>query len=231
VVAVGGDVRADFEAGRPAFLPPEFDWVVGCSYRGQPTVRADVRNAIGANMSLRRGVLLQVGAFESSLGRVGVRPLGCEETELCIRAAAMTGGRVVLQPSARVHHHVPAARTTWAYFRSRCYSEGLSKAAVARLAGTSRGLASERRYVTRTLPAGVLGGLRDVIRTRRTQGALRAAAIVIGLLLTIVGYLVGSAKLRSRRRDAHASDTDRAGSAARPGVEPTSTAEARGAVA
>lgn len=200
VLAVGGHVEASFEGRRPDFLPPEFDWVVGCSYRGLPRVPADVRNVIGANMSFRREVFERAGGFEVSLGRIGDRPLGCEETELCIRATSTSpGGRVVLQPAARVHHCVGTARATWAYFRSRCYAEGLSKAAVARLTGADRGLASERTYVTRTLPAGVVDALSDAVLLRRRGGLARAAAIVAGLTLTTVGYAVGTVKLRSGR--------------------------------
>ncbi|HMA47773.1 MAG TPA: glycosyltransferase family 2 protein, partial [Frankiaceae bacterium] len=51
VVGVGGAAVPHFVAGRPVWLPPEFDWVVGCSYRGQPVRPAPVRNFIGANMS------------------------------------------------------------------------------------------------------------------------------------------------------------------------------------
>ncbi len=89
-----------------------------------------------------------------------------------------------------MHHHVPAARCTWAYFRSRCYSEGLSKAAVARLAGAGAGLSSERRYVTRTLPGGFGRGVADGLLGRRA-GFARGAAILIGLAWTTAGYVVG----------------------------------------
>ncbi len=206
VVAVGGHVVPAFDGPRPRFLPPEFDWVVGCSYRGLPTVAAQVRNVIGANMSFRRSVFDEVGGFAVTLGRIGSRPLGCEETELCIRATANGSGRVVLQPTARVHHQVPAARTTWAYFRSRCISEGLSKAAVSRLTGSGRGLASERTYASRTLPLGVGSALVDTVRTGRPSGVIRAAAIVAGLGMTTTGYVLGS--LRSRSRNAPAVPTE-----------------------
>jgi GT2 family glycosyltransferase len=196
VLGVGGGVEAAFEGDRPGFLPEEFHWVVGCSYRGQPTSTSTVRNMIGANMSFRREVFARAGGFEESLGRVGATPLGCEETEFCIRAArALPGGRVMLEPAARVHHEVPAGRTTWSYFRSRCYSEGLSKAAVARLAGAERGLASERRYVSRVLPAGVARGVGDAV-SGRPSGLVRASAILTGLALTTVGYLSGTVRLR-----------------------------------
>ena len=200
VVGVGGGVVPDFEGERPAFLPAEFDWVVGCSYVGQPSTSAVVRNVIGANMSFRRAAFERAGGFATSLGRVGDRPLGCEETEFCIRATtAWRGGRVLLQPGAQVHHHVPGSRASWSYFRSRCYAEGLSKAAVARLAGAGPGLASERHYVTRTLPGGVRRGITDALLRRRRGGLARAAAILIGLTWTTAGYTLGTIRLRSGR--------------------------------
>jgi glycosyltransferase involved in cell wall biosynthesis len=85
VVGVGGLIEPLWPGARPPVLPAEFDWVVGCSYEGLPTDTAPVRNLIGANMSLRRDVFGMVGGFRTDVGRVGTRPLGCEETELCIR--------------------------------------------------------------------------------------------------------------------------------------------------
>ena len=64
----------------------ELDWIVGCTYTGQPTERAEVRNLMGCNMSFRREVFERIGGFAEEIGRIGKNPLGCEETELCIRA-------------------------------------------------------------------------------------------------------------------------------------------------
>jgi GT2 family glycosyltransferase len=187
VVAAGGAVRPRWDAGRPAWFPPEFDWVVGCSYRGLPTATAEVRNLIGANMAFRRAVLDAVGGFRDGLGRVGRVPLGCEETELCLRiGAAVPGGRVVYDPGSVVTHRVPAARAGPRYFAARCWGEGLSKATVARLAGRRRALAAERRHAFRTLPAGALRALRD-------GAPHRGAAIAAGLAITTLGYVRGRA--------------------------------------
>ncbi len=88
------------------------------------------------------------------------RPLGCEETEFCIRLTQRMPGAVLLfEPSAGIGHRVPAARETFRYFRARCYAEGLSKALVTRSVGSGDGLASERSYAFRTLPLGALKGL------------------------------------------------------------------------
>ncbi|MFE9654998.1 glycosyltransferase [Micromonospora sp. NPDC006431] len=198
VLAVGGHALPAWEEERPRWLPPEFDWVVGCSFTGQPTEVTPVRNVIGCNMSFRRSVLNRTAGFDPALGRVGRTPVGCEETELCIRIRQLEPDGVVLyEPAARVRHRVTVDRTTWRYFRQRCFSEGRSKAVVARLVGSDAGLATERTYTRRTLPAGVRRGLRQV-RAGDRAGLLRSGAIVAGLLVTAAGYVSAQAMRASQ---------------------------------
>jgi glycosyltransferase involved in cell wall biosynthesis len=190
-IGVGGAIEPRWPDRRPGWLPEEFDWVVGCTYRGMPERRAPVRNLIGANMSFRREVFAHVGGFRGGLGRLGTRPLGCEETELCIRARQHWPRAVmVYEPRARVHHRVAPHRARWGYFRSRCHAEGLSKAMVSRCVGAGDGLATERTYTMQTLPGGVLRGVADALRGD-PSGCARAAAIVMGLAMTAAGYLEG----------------------------------------
>ncbi|MBV8086634.1 MAG: glycosyltransferase family 2 protein [Chloroflexi bacterium] len=192
VMAVGGAVEPLWLGGRPAWFPEEFQWVVGCSYRGLPRNASPVRNLIGCNMSFRREVFQRIGGFRPGLGRIGKVPLGCEETELCIRATSVFPEATILyDPSARVHHRVPPSRTTRQYFRSRCYAEGLSKAVVARCVGAQDGLASERAYTLRTLPSGVLRGFGDTMLRADVAGATRSAAIIEALACTAWGYMRG----------------------------------------
>ena len=196
VVGAGGWIEPDWSVRRPPWWPSEFDWVVGCSYRGLPEEPSPVRNFIGANMSFRRARLLAAGGFRTDLGRVGTRPLGCEETELCIRLTRARPDAVLLiDDRAVIHHRVPGPRERFRYFRTRTYAEGLSKALVARSVGADKGLESERRYTTRVLPAGVARGLRDALLTR-PGGAGRAGAIVAGVLTAVGGYVVGSVRVR-----------------------------------
>jgi GT2 family glycosyltransferase len=193
VIGAGGFAEPSWDAGRPGWFPEEFDWVVGCSYRGMPESTAAVRNVLGCNMSFRREAFELAGSFSPMVGRVGARPVGGEETEFCIRLAASSPERVIVyEPTARVLHRVPAARGRWSYFRSRCIAEGVSKAVVARLSpGGGRALTTERRYVTHTLPAAVARGLAAAVMRRDPQGPARAAAVIAGLLLTTAGYLAG----------------------------------------
>jgi GT2 family glycosyltransferase len=191
VVGVGGYAEAMWAESRPRWFPTEFDWVVGCTYRGMPTEAAPVRNLMGCNMSFRREVFAEVGGFTPHIGRLGTKPVGCEETELCIRIGQRHPQAVILfDPRAVVHHNVPASRARFSYFRSRCYAEGLSKAAIAALVGAEDGLSAERRHTVRILPAGVLAGLRAALRGD-VAGIGRAGAIIAGVSLAAVGYVLG----------------------------------------
>jgi len=193
VLGIGGPVIPLWLDKAPTWLPEEFYWVVGCTYRGMPQSAQAIRNPIGANMAFRREVFDTVGGFRSGIGRVGTYPVGCEETELCIRARQHWPGRIFLyQPQAAVFHRIPGNRTGWHYFCARCYAEGLSKAVVARFVGVKDGLASERTYSLRTLPHAVVRNLIDVLFHDDLTGLLRAGAIVVGLVVTIVGYFMGS---------------------------------------
>jgi GT2 family glycosyltransferase len=189
VLGVGGEIEPDWATARPRWFPPEFDWVIGCTYQGMQTAPGALRNLIGAAMSLRRDVFERVGGFRDELGRVGSIPFGCEETELCIRASqAIPEGFFRYQPSARVRHRVEPERTRFAYFRRQCFNEGRGKALMARGIGADEGLAAERRHAMRVLPAAMLADIGSSIREREPSGVLRAGAILAGLLCAAAGY-------------------------------------------
>jgi glycosyltransferase involved in cell wall biosynthesis len=191
IAGVGGLTLPRWQTARPAWLPEEFYWVIGCNYTGMAPSGAPVRNLIGANMSFRRDMLRLVdGGFASGIGRTSAgRPLGCEETEFCIRLAQRAPGSLMtMEHRAVIWHFVPDSRCTFRYFVSRCFAEGISKAQVAASVGSGDGLSAERKYTTRTLPLGVLRGAADFFRGH-ILGIARAAAIITGLGATVVGYL------------------------------------------
>ncbi|SEN64163.1 glycosyltransferase family 2 protein [Nonomuraea pusilla] len=204
VVGVGGRTEPLWASKRrPRWFPYEFDWTVGCTYRGMPEVRAPIRNVMGGNAAFLREVVSEVGGFHSGIGRSvqgrKSRPLGCEETEFCIRLSQRKPGSVMLfEPRAVIGHKVSRQRERFAYFRSRCYAEGLSKALVTREVGTQDGLSSERAHAMKTLPLGALRGLGEALRGD-VGGLGRAFAIVVGLAWTTWGYVVGSARLKAVR--------------------------------
>jgi len=188
VLGVGGAADPVWETPPPRWWPQEFTWVVGCSYVGQAVTEQPVRNLMGCNMSIRRTVFDAVGGFDDGLGRTADAPLGCEETELCIRARReMSPGVFILQPRARVRHNVTRTRTSWGYFVARCSAEGTSKAWVAGRVGKEAALTEERGYVSHVLTRGVAVGIRYTLRGD-VHGVLRAGAIVIGTGVTAFSY-------------------------------------------
>lgn len=207
VLGAGGTVDPLWLSERPAWFPEEYYWVVGCTYRGLPEKLTVVRNPFGGCTCIRREVFEAVGGFRHSIGRVGGHPMGGEEAEFCIRAKQRWPKKFFLyEPQAKIHHRIPSHRANWHYFWSRCYAEGLSKAVVASYVGTKDALASERTYILRTLPQGIVRGLADALHRDDLTGLARAGAIMFGLMVTMAGYLVGSTflqvdKLRTKRKN------------------------------
>jgi len=193
VAAVGGAATPLWPGERPVTLPAgpgeavrgELDWVVGCTYTGQPVQLAEVRNLMGCNMSFRRTVFDEVGGFTEDMGRVGAVPVGCEETELCIRLRGHDpSARIVFEPRALVRHRVSSDRLTWSYLRRRSWGEGISKAAVSRLVGAGAALSTERAYTSRIIPAAFF---RELVRLH----VAGASALVVSVLFAAAGYARG----------------------------------------
>jgi glycosyltransferase involved in cell wall biosynthesis len=193
VQGAGGYIEPIWPTSQPRWFPDEFRWVVGCSYRGLPVRQAPIRNLIGCNMAYRRAAWVAIGGFRTGVGHVGGQPRGCDETEFCIRLRHRWPEQHTLLyvPEAVVRHHVSEERARRRYFWRRCRFEGGSKALIVRLVGADAGLASERTHALRTLPLGVLRGIRDVVVRADLAGLDRAWMITSGLAMTALAYLAG----------------------------------------
>jgi glycosyltransferase involved in cell wall biosynthesis len=191
IVATGGRVEPRWPSHRPTWFPPEFDWVVGCSYVGLPAAGGFVRNPIGASMSMRTELAREVGGFDIAIGRVANRPAGCEETELSIRlTAARPGSAIYYAPESVVDHHVAADRARFRYFVRRCWHEGLSKASVVQLSGASAGLERERRQAAVVIPRAFIREFGQLLRGH-VSALPRMAVTASGLGMTAAGYFTG----------------------------------------
>lgn len=191
VVGTGGGVVAGWQYRRPSWFPEEFEWVVGASYRGMPTVQSAVRNVWSENMAVRTDVFHAVGGFRAGFGKVGnsSRP---EDTDLCIRMSVnSTGGKWVYIPEAVAEHHVPGSRASFSYFLRRNYYEGRGKIEMAHLLGRQEKLKNERDYLLRTLPSGISAGLWAAARHGDMRGLLKAGVIVAGILAAGIGAVSG----------------------------------------
>lgn len=189
VGAVGGRPLPVFEVGRPRWFPYEFDWVIGCAYRGLPLTRGPSRRLIGANMSARRSALREIGGFHTDHQ---------DDMDMCQRMAH-AGHRILYEPLAVVHHSVPATRTTWHYFWKKCYHANQGKVEVFANMQKASSLRAELTFVTRSLTTGVLSEIRDVIRGD-PYGFARIGAAVTGITVAGLGYLSGKLRLHRSRR-------------------------------
>ncbi len=199
VVGATGELLPDWADGEPGWFPSEFYWVFGCSYTGLPTEVAPVRNPIAANMAVRSRQLREIGGFRQGVAPREIKYRGVviagghalEDTELGIRIAQRWPEMNWLyQPHATVRHAVTPEQATLGYLVRRSFEEGSSKAQLAQAMGAQKGLSSERRYVSVVLPMGVARGIWQSLNGDR-QGVLRSVAIVIGLLSSGIGFLVG----------------------------------------
>ncbi len=209
VLGVMGRIEPLWRGERPSWFPDEFLWVIGCTYTGLPKTSGPIRNLFGS-MCFRREVFDGIGVFNTGVGRTEHSiPWGCEETELCIRARKRnTSAQFVFEPRALVWHKIPAKRLSFRYFLLRCYAEGVSKACVSTLQASGDVLSIERQYVLRVLSRGVMLGVGDAILRLDAGGLGRAFAIMMGLISTVAGFLVGKIKApRTRRRMAESSAT------------------------
>ena len=197
VIGAGGHARPLWSQPPPPWFPPEFLWVVGCSYAGLPET-GPVRNPLGCNMAFRAGAFRRAGMFNPAIGRLGSLPLGCEETEFCIRTTrVLPGARIVLVDGAEIDHHVPSSRATVSYLLRRCFFEGISKALVRGL-GDQRSLDTERTYLREALPARMKSSLRHAAGGHIAEGLGLCVALVGSLAAAATGYLVGLVAFRVR---------------------------------
>lgn len=181
VVAVGGAPLPVYAKPRPRWFPFEFDWVLGCAYRGLPTKTAPVLRLIGAALAVRRESVLAVGGFHSL----------ADDLDMAHRLLALSPqARLMYEPRAIVHHYVYEDRLTWRYFRRRCFWANRDKVAIMRGLGGAANLKADRRFVLRTLSLGVGRSLREFLGGD-IGGLERALAIIAGVAISGIAYATG----------------------------------------
>ncbi len=159
VVGVGCYSDGLWEDPCPSWFPGEFSWTIGVSYSGLPKTPTAVRNVWTSAMLVKRSAFEVVDGFREDFGKIGNKSLP-EDTDLCLRIAAVQENAVWMWDPAKVmQHRVPAGRATFGYLMSRCFLQGWGKAAMAHMDGFDESTSLERHYALRTLPAGVGRGL------------------------------------------------------------------------
>ena len=195
VVAVGGAPMPEYSRPRPAWFPPEFDWVFGCVYAGLPTSRAPTLRLIGAVMSVRREALRRIGYFHSD---------NHDDMDMCHRLAHRWPERKDLfEPAATARHYVHPERLTWSYFWRRCFVVNRGKVAAQRDLPGHDGRSADRRFVATALSNGLRREFRRFVRGDVAAG-LRICTIIAGIFFAALGFATGTVEgwlpPRSHRR-------------------------------
>lgn len=189
IIGVGGHIKPVWDSGIPKWFPEELYWIVGCSYKGLPNARAVIRNPIGCNMSFKRSVIEEVGYFNTSVGRIGDKLLGHDDTEFGIRVTEKFSGlKIVYDPDAIVYHHVPKKRSTLKYVIKRSFAEGFSKAFFSRnVSGKKSRLDPEEKYLRMLL----LSFPAKILQRKLLIGFFQVSTILISTLMVFLGYVSG----------------------------------------
>lgn len=187
VVGVGCYSDGLWENPCPSWFPSEFGWTIGVSYAGLPEEPTAVRNVWTCAMLVKRSAFEVVDGFREDFGKIGNRSLP-EDTDLCLRIAAVQDNAVWMWDPAKVmKHRVPAKRAKFTYVLSQCFLQGWGKAAMARMDGFDESTSSERSYALRTLPAGIARGLADTAKGD-VSGLARSGAITAAFSVAVAGY-------------------------------------------
>ncbi|WP_436910723.1 glucosyl-dolichyl phosphate glucuronosyltransferase [Halosimplex marinum] len=195
-VAAGGRMDPIWVDGEARFLPEEFYFLIGATYRGFGEGRetpAEVRNTNGSNISFRREVFLDLGGFDDEIGgRKGDKNLQGGETEVCARMREECGRGVRYVPDATVGHKVFAYRTEPKWLLDRAFWQGYSKRGMQQFVPGSA--EEESDFLGKILGEFVPGRLRDLIRDPDATAAKQLAWLLLLTGVVGLGYLYGIVK-------------------------------------
>jgi len=202
-IAVGGRMVPSWVAGKPAFLPAEFYWLVGVTHRGFGpgggwdgwTTEGEVRNTKGSNISFRAEVFDALEGFETDIGgRKGDNHLQGGETELCARMRSEYDEGVWYVPEAEVAHKVFEYRTEPRWLLERAFWQGYSKRGMEHFVPESAG--EEDAFLSDLLTEFVPRRLRSLVRRPSTAKLSQLLFLGLSTASVGVGYCYGATKWR-----------------------------------
>ncbi|AQL41265.1 glycosyl transferase family A [Halorientalis sp. IM1011] len=194
-LAAGGKMTPEWVAGRPAFLPAEFYFLVGVTQRGFADGPGEVRNTFGSNISFRRDVFLDLDGFDTDIGgRKGDENLQGGETELCARLRETHDAGVYYNPDARVAHKVFEYRTDPKWLLDRAFWQGYSKRGMEVLVPESTG--EEYDFLGQLLGEFVPDRAKGLLTDPSRERALQFVMLFVFTAAVGLGYLYGATKWR-----------------------------------
>ncbi|QLK27053.1 glycosyltransferase [Natrinema zhouii] len=194
-IAVGGKMTPRWVAGKPAFLPEEFYWLIGVTHRGFADGASEVRNTFGSNISFRRDVFLNLDGFDTDIGgRKGDKNLQGGETELCARMQQEYGRGVRYVPDATVEHKVFEYRIDPTWLLERAFWQGYSKRAMETLVPNSSD--EESAFLGKLLFDFVPDRVHRLATDPSIERATRLLALFVFTAVVGFGYLYGITQYR-----------------------------------
>ncbi len=186
-LAVGGRMVPDWLDGEPAYLPEEFYFLIGVTYRGFREREGYVRNTFSSNLSFDRETFLDLGGFKTEMGKRGENNLQGGETELCARLERETGEQVVYVPDATVEHKIYDYRTERRWLLERAFWQGYSKRRMEEVAAESTD--AEQEFLRKLLLWFIPDRVAELVTSPSTERADRLAMLLALTGVTGVGYL------------------------------------------
>jgi glycosyltransferase involved in cell wall biosynthesis len=195
VIGAGGCIKPlwiDCNLGK---FPEELYWLIGCTNESYFEKTHEVRNNFGGNFSFRREVFDDLSFSVSFQNLIG-KTRGTEDTEFSIRVLKKFPDRkIVYDPEAVAYHKVYPSRMSLKYILKRAYSEGSSKAYIAKL---YRGqLSREHSYVRDLFFHFLPIRIKQIVKGKDVASNLRnvlLTLIVVGT--TVFGYIKRMLDLR-----------------------------------
>jgi cellulose synthase/poly-beta-1,6-N-acetylglucosamine synthase-like glycosyltransferase len=193
VISVGGRIEPHPSTPIPESYPEEMYWVFGCTYKGHPTEKGEIRNTFGSNISFRRSIFNQIGIFDCSLGRVDNKNITAEETELCLRIhERYPNQKILFEPSALIYHRVYASRKTLRYVLNRGFGEGYSKAIINKKFKDNGALSVENNVLNYILKESIPIRIKKIVNGKESGRALKQLAILLlTSVIVVTGFAVG----------------------------------------
>jgi len=136
VALLGGRIDPRWPPGPPAprDITPRWLLLLSCVRRAGRGRVAEGWDVCGANLVVRKSALAAIGGFPESLGRVGSRLIGGEES-FVIERLQRDGLEARYDGAFRVEHCIEPERLTRAWLRRRAYWEGVTRVALHRALG------------------------------------------------------------------------------------------------
>jgi len=197
VIAAGGRAVPLWAGKKPAWLPEELYWTVGCTYKGYADgKRTTVRNVHGNTMSFRREIFNRIGEFQTNIGSMYGRSIGGEETEFCLRiTSGIPYAKIIYDPSAVISHKVPAKRCSLWYLFKRSYGEGEGKTIISYLNRRSGPIKVEMSYLNYLLLDFIPKSLRKLFSREFCRVSGQLLAVGTTLAGAALGYFMTRLKI------------------------------------